>query len=141
MCGGPPGLAVAPDLAELGQQRPRTKDRRRDPTTDVAHHNGVAKLETEHMARVDTRVDAADNPKGLVRGEWETGEGTASGEPGVALGQFVGADGHDKERNRRRSASRAVRRAQRCCRSSPGSMQTRRARWSWLTTACRSSRA
>jgi hypothetical protein len=43
------------------------------------------------MAWVDTRVDAADDSEGLVRGEWEIGEGTASGEPSVALDQFVGA--------------------------------------------------
>ena len=67
---------------------------RGDPAAEVAHYDGFAELETEHIARVDAPVDAADHLQGLVGREGKAGESPRGGERRVAPNQLAGRDEH-----------------------------------------------
>jgi hypothetical protein len=87
------GVGVA--LAELREQAPGAQDSRRDAAADVARDHRFTKVETEHVGRIDTRVDAAEHLESMRRGKGKARERAACGEGGVAVknpGFFGGSD-------------------------------------------------
>src|SRR5262249_35636211 len=70
-------------LAEPREQAPGAQDGRRDAAADVAHDERFTKVETEHVGRIDTRVEAAQDPERVWGGKGEAGERAVCGERGV----------------------------------------------------------
>src|SRR5262249_13383568 len=80
--------------AEAAEQCPRAQGFGGNSAADVAHHDCLTELESEHVAGVNPRVDTPDHPQCRVGREGKTLECSAGGERSVALDELECVDGH-----------------------------------------------
>src|SRR5262249_35521750 len=64
----------------------------------VADHGGLAELEIEYVAGVDSRVDTPDDAQRLAGREPNAGERAAGREVGIPSNELVDRDGHGRRR-------------------------------------------